>query len=397
MKQLLLFFIIGFFSVTFGSKAVELSQKYQLSKKCQACHMHIIRDWRNSWHAKSHFNKDEYFRKSIKYLAKKQHKSVDAINVTCAKCHNPRIQVTQVGEDYDVIASIGLNKGSKVQQALHDKTISEGINCLVCHNVDKIHTEAPANIRGIDRLEWTKNGLMSGPFADAKSPYHKTQQRDFYKKDPNKLCFVCHANDHSYANNDLKFTNMEKEYKGDQKCTSCHMGKEIESYASSYRFAGKTKKRKIRHHTFAGAHTEKMWKDALKLKLSKKQDSVIITIENPQPHNIPTGFGGREIIVQIQQFKGTKAVKTSTISLTTHYKRKRKRASTPHLALEATKDMSIPAKGSKKLKVAVANGANNIKVTLYYRLVNDEIRDILKLKDPIWEKKYFIVEKSLNY
>jgi len=394
--KIVTFLLTTLASLAFSSQTVELSQKYQTSKKCQACHMHIIKDWRNSWHAKSHYNKDEYFRASIDYLARKSRKSVDVINVECAKCHNPRIKVTKVSDDYNVVASIGLNKGSKVQQALQDKTISEGINCLVCHNVDKIHTNAPASVRGIDRIEWTKNGLMSGPFADAHSPYHKTQQKPWYKKDPNKLCFVCHANDHSYMNHNLQFTNMEKEYKGNQKCTSCHMGKEIESYASSYRMHGKVKKRKIRHHTFDGAHKESLWKGALDLQLQQKGNTLLVEIYNPQPHNIPTGFGGREILVEIQQFSGTKLVKKSTISLTTHYTRKRGKKSTPHVALKASKDMSIPAKGTKKIKIKKEENINNVKVTLYYRLVNDEIHNLLDLKDPIWEKKFFITSKEIK-
>ncbi len=84
------------------------------------------------------------------------------------------------------------------------------------------------------------------------------------------------------------------------------------------------------------------------------------------------------------------------ISLTTHYKRKRGRPSTPHLALKASKDLSIPAKGSKTIKVKTNKNATMAKATLYYRLVNSEIRDLLKLKEKIWAKKFYITSKNIK-
>jgi hypothetical protein len=396
MKTYILFFI-GLTSLLFGAEAVQLSSKYKNSKKCMSCHSHIVKDWQHSWHAKSHYEKDEYFQKEINFIAKKTHTTSDVIEVQCAKCHNPRIGVTKVDKDYAIIASLGLDENSKVKKALKDDTIAEGINCLVCHNINKIKTNAPAHVRGMDRVEWNKNGLMSGPFHDANSPYHKTQKRDFFKKDPNKLCFVCHANEYSYANKKLQFTNMEKEYKGNQKCTECHMSPTVEKYAATYRQQdGTVKKRKIRYHKFIGAHTKSLWKDALKLKVKKAKKELYVTIENPQPHNIPSGFGGREILVEVVFFNGTKVLKKKHISLTTHYTRKHNKKSSPHLALSATKDMSIPAKGSKTIKLPLIPNANVVKVTLYYRLVNEEIHKVLKLKDPIWEEKFFITSKRVN-
>ena len=353
--------------------------------------MHIIKDWRNSWHERSHYKNDEYFKASIDYLHRKTRESINTLKVKCAKCHNPRLSVTDVGDDFKVISAIGLDKGGKVDKALKSKTISEGINCLVCHNINKINYDAPQDIRGMDRVEWNKNGIMSGPFSDAKSPYHKTQQRDFFTKNANQLCFVCHANDHSYVNKNLHFTNMQQEYKGNQKCIECHMGKKVKKYASNLPIDhGHPKVRMIRYHKFAGGHKEEMWKGALKLKAKTKANDIILSIINPQPHNIPSGFGSRELLLEISYYKGGKKVKVKNLSLTTHYKRKRSKPSTPHAAIKASKDLSIPAKGSKTFKISNSVGANKIKIKLYYRLVNDEVRSLLKLKDKIWSKKFFI-------
>jgi len=393
--KIFLILLIGL-QYLYGAKVVDVGERFKSSSSCKVCHKRIVDEWSQSWHSKSHFAKDEYFKKSLEYVSRKSRKSLNAVKVQCATCHNPRISVTSTDESYEIAAVMGLDKDSKVNKAVNDDTISEGINCVVCHNIDKIHDEYDASKRGINRVEWTKSGTMTGPFKDAKSPYHKTKHHDFMDKKPNKLCFVCHANDKSLKG--VVFTNMEKEYKkkGSPSCVECHMGKKRWDVAATYKFNGKAKKRNVRNHGFAGAHVASMWKDALKLKLATKGKNLIIAIYNPQPHNLPSGFGAREIIVNVAYMNGSKVLKEDNISLTRHYTRKRNRVTIPHLAKKQSKDMSIPAKGKKVLKVKKVDGANKVKVTLYYRLVNDDVRNLLKLRDEIWSKKYFITSKTLQ-
>lgn len=389
------FFLIFLLSVTysFGAKVVKVDEKYQESTKCKVCHKRIVEEWSDSWHSKSHIDSDEYFRKSMEYVSRKTRKSLASVNVECATCHNPRISVTDTTQDYEIAAVMGLNKDSKIDKAINDDAISEGINCVVCHNVDKIHDEYDASKRGMDRVEWTKSGTMTGPYKDAKSPYHKTVHHDFMDKTPNRLCFVCHANDRSTKG--LVFTNMESEYKGEQACVECHMGPQQKDVAATYSYNGKKKIRTVRNHGFMGAHSEAMWKDALELSLSIKDRKLLIAISNPQPHNIPSGFGGRELILDVVYKDGTGLeIEKKSISLTTTYQRKRGKASTPHMARKQSKNMSIPAKGKKVLKVDKATGAKSVEVSLSYRLVNDEIRGMLKLKDSIWSKKFPITKAS---
>jgi hypothetical protein len=381
-----------------ASEIVELKDKrYKNSSNCKACHLHLVKDWENSWHAKSHYKNDEYFQKSINYIARKTRQDRKKVQIECAKCHNPRITVSHLDETYNLLASIGLADDKKIKKAINDDTLKEGINCLVCHNIDKIYNNLPSNIRGMDRVKWTKNGLMSGPYKNSKSPYHKVEYRDFMDKNPNKLCFVCHANDKAVVKNGLTFTNMQKEYKGKEKCVECHMGPKKLSYASSYRFKGQNvKKRMIRNHKFIGAHTKEMWRDVLKISLKQNKKDISIIIKNPTPHNIPSGFGSREILVDISYKRGIKEISHKTISLTTHYKRKRNKISIPHLALKVSKDLSIPAKGTKIIKIAKNPKATSIEIKLFYRLVNDEVRNLLKLEQKIWKQKFFITSKTLN-
>ncbi|MDX1296127.1 MAG: multiheme c-type cytochrome, partial [Sulfurimonadaceae bacterium] len=205
-----------------GQAAPELNSKYHDSSNCKACHQKIVSEWRESYHAKSHYNSNEYLRKSMDYVGRKDRRSANAIKIECATCHNPRIAITETGMDYEIQAAMQLDNLSEVNKALESDELSEGINCLVCHNVDKIHNDLDSSKRGVHRISWNPVGTMSGPFADAKSPYHKTQYRDFFGKDPKNLCFVCHANDRSTQG--LVFANTQKEYKDvDKQCADCHM------------------------------------------------------------------------------------------------------------------------------------------------------------------------------
>ena len=394
MKIVLLTII--FYSALFGAKVVQVDERFQDSQKCKACHLRIVTEWSQSWHSKSHYQNDEYFRKSIDYVARKTRKSLNSVKVKCATCHNPRISVTSTDEDYEIDAVMGLDKGSAIDKAVNSKAISEGVNCVVCHNIDKIHDEYDATKRGINRVEWTASGTMTGPYKDAKSPYHKTIHHDFMDKKPNKLCLVCHANDRSV--NGLVFTNMQSEYKSKGKsCVECHMGPAKKDVAATYKmYNGKAKMREVRHHGFAGAHIGMMWKDALELSLSQKGKDVLVTITNPQPHNLPSGFGSREILVELAYKNGDKVLETKTVSLTRHYTRKKSKPTIAHLAKKQSKDVSIPAKGKKVLKVPTVKGATSVEVTLSYRLVNDEVRELLKLKEAIWSNKSFITKTTLK-
>ena len=388
-----------FFTTLYGAPeaAPELNDKFSDSTNCKKCHMHIVKQWALSYHAKSHYNSDEYFRKSIDYVQRKTRKPINAVKVQCAACHNPRISVTSTGIDYEIDSVMKLTKGSAVNKAVANKALAEGINCLVCHNVDKVHKGLPESKRGIHRIKWNRVGIMSGPFEDAKSPYHKTQERDFFSKDSKQLCFVCHANDRSESN--LIFANTKAEYKKSSKlCADCHMSPKKVGIASNLPIDnGKPKKRMIREHGFVGAHTNWLWEDALTLTGVIDKGQLLMTLHNENPHNIPTGFGARELILDITFMSGSSTLKSSSISLTQHYKDRRGKKTIPHLAVEASAEQSVPAKGKKQVAIALHKDATNAIVTLSYRLVNDEVRTLLKLKETQWSEKKFITKTNIRF
>jgi hypothetical protein len=395
MGRLFLITIINFLvltqtSVYASGDTVALSEQYKDSSKCEACHNHIIKDWSDSWHAKSHYKNDEYFQKTVDYIARKSRKSKNSIQVACAGCHNPRISVTQTTIDDEIMAVMKLDKNSKVAKALKNDALSEGINCVVCHNIDKIHTDLDDAKRGIHRVNWLPQGTMAGPFKDAFSPYHKTEQRDFFSDKADMLCLVCHANDRSEEG--LVFTDMKKEYQNSNKmCVDCHMSPRKKGLASTLPInSGKQIEREVRDHGFRGAHTKSMWEGALDLKASKKGGDLVITIENFNPHNIPSGFGSRELLIDIEYKNNGEIIQRKSISLTRHYTSKRDKPTIPHLALKQTADMSVPANGSKSVMVSLEPKADSVVITLSYRLVNDEIREMLDLKEALWSEKMLI-------
>ncbi len=394
MKLLLILSIL--LSNLFASKVIEVDKKYISSKKCKTCHIHIVKEWKQSWHYKSHYNNDEYFRATIDYISRKTRKSLNSVKIQCARCHNPRIAVTSTDMNYELESIMDLNINKEIDKAVNSEVISEGINCIVCHNIDKIHTNKDSTVRGLERVEWTQSGTMIGPFDDAVSPYHQTKQRDFMDKDPNTLCFVCHANDRAIGG--LIFTNMEEEYGDNQeKCVDCHMGPKKAYVAATFKQKnGKAKPRDIRSHKFQGAHVESFLLDALSLSLKEENDLLYITLINKNPHNIPSGFGSRELIIDLIYKKNKKFFKKETLSLTRYYIRKGNKPSIAHLAISASKDTSVPAKGEKVVTFKKVKGATSVEVKVYYRLVNDEVRSLLKLKEPIWSQKSLITTGSLE-
>lgn len=381
----------------FAAEVVEVADKYKDSGKCKACHSPIVKQWDNSWHAKSHYGNDEYFQKTIDYVARKSSgKSLNTIKIECATCHNPRISVTSTSAEYEAIAALHLDKDTAASKAIKSDAIVEGINCVVCHNIDQIHDELPADKRGMNRVTWMKSGIMTGPFADAKSPYHKVEQRSFMDTNPNQLCFVCHANDTSEEGH--RFIDMQSEFKNNGKaCVDCHMGPRKDGVASTLPIDnGKARKRPVREHGFIGGHVESMWQNALGVEARKNGAMLEVILNNPQPHALPSGFGSREILIEAQYMSGGKVIKSEALSLTAHYLSKRGKPTVPHLAAKTTQAISIPAQGSKAFSLVIPAGAQSVNIVVSYRLVNDEIREMLELKDPIWSKKMVIKKVALK-
>ncbi len=393
MKTLLLIILV---TNILATESVKLEDRYSTSKNCKACHNHILKDFKKSWHARSHITKNEYYKKSIEYIARKSRgKSFEMVEVECAKCHNPRISKTKTSEDDSLRYLMNL-KNKTIDDATNDQKLTEGINCLVCHNIDNIHNDKDESIRGMDRVDWVKSGMMSGPYDNAKSPYHKVEKRNFMKEDVNNLCFVCHANKRS--NLGVEIANMKKEYnsvKGKKKlCVDCHMSASHKGIAARFIQNGKTTftSRIVRNHTFKGAHYSDMLKGSLGLEISVVNETLLVIIKNDLPHNVPSGMGARELVLEIIEDN-----KKRLVLLSSTYFNKRDKLSIP-LCVKNIKDpvSYIKAKSTKKMSFKIAKGVYKVSVNLYYKLVNDQVNKVLKLEDKKWNKLNLIASQKVR-
>lgn len=369
------------------------------SVNCKSCHGHIVRDWSKSWHARSHYEKNEYFHNMIDYISKKSYKSKSRIKVTCARCHNPRIGIKKVDEFEDIGHAFDLkNSDSTLEKAVNSEVLKEGINCIVCHKIASIKSSSDKTKRGNDILTWLQPGMIGGPFDDAKSSFHKTKQQTFFNN-PDKLCLVCHENIINASGLMIARTGEEfRAAKGaKKKCVDCHMGVKKEGFAALVKNSeGIKKSRMVRRHRFIGAHSNKMLREALDISLKADKKSINVTIKNPNPHNVPTGFGGREVIVTLLYDFGNGKTKQVERRFTSQYWNKRSRLTVPFLA-QKQKLFSIPAYGTKKVRFKRPNGLKSLTATLSYRLVNKTIGDILKLKQKRWSKEEVIRTRSFLF
>ncbi len=378
--------------------ADEIPQRCSSSINCKSCHGHIVKDWERSWHAKSHVDKNEYYRKSLEFVAKRRYKGVNRVKFECAVCHNPRISLKKVSEFADIDYAFNTrNKDSELVKAVEQEALKEGINCIVCHKIDSIDDSQSKFKRGNTILTWLETGTIGGPFADSKSNFHKSKQQKFFNN-PDKLCLVCHDNMRGYKDFIIADTGDEfRANKREEKCVDCHMSKKVKGYAALVKNAeGKKVKRLIRRHKFAGAHSEGMIKGALDVKLKADQNFLYVTITNPNPHSVPTGFGGRAIIIEVKSKIGGRENLQKKV-LTTHYKSKRGRPTIPHMAVTQKSDVEFEPYKARTFKFKRIKMSQEAVVRVSFQLVNDEIAEILDLKEKRWRQKRLIQEVKARY
>jgi len=309
VKLIKIFFVMLFLTFLNYSKGID--KKYQTNADCQACHLKISKDWEKSKHFHSHYTKNELYNNVLEYIVVKDILKIkEEIIVYCAKCHNPRIEKRAVSE-IDKIGKLLDIDEQTLYKMINTAYMKNGINCIVCHNVMSIEQN---NSRvGFDAVKFGPQGVMYGPFKGAKSPYHLTKQKDFFKKEPNKLCMVCHKSGtnrfglkvYTTGEEYLEFKNSSDDEV--QNCVECHMSGEKNGVASNYRGEGGMVNRMVRDHIFRGIG---IIKNGKYLTLSKKLlgDEFSVKISNFIPHKFPTGYGLREVELQVKFYDKNKKI-----------------------------------------------------------------------------------------
>lgn len=374
-----------------------IEEKYAVAANCRPCHQVIVKDWESSLHAKSHYSKNELYRRSLEYVAKKKYKTKEQVEVHCAKCHNPRIAVKSAGDPYG--AAMGF-KDAAVEKALNAEYLKDGVNCIVCHNVKSIDFSKDPYKRGAKSITWGENHVMVGPYKDAKSPYHDTMYRPFFKEEPDRLCFVCHYNTRSTEG--IQSCSTGEEYvsvKSEKRCVDCHMGATHEGHSIQSRVSGEftDKVRHLKSHLFMGVRNGNIMPEALKVSARAKAAVLKVQLENLTPHKVPTAYGGREINILVT-FNGADGIlKRVHERLGARYVDNRGRETLPHLAAEVKTDNRLEPLEVRSVDFAVPSGAMSADIAVEYRLVSKAWVETLELKDPTYLNAYPVKRLKISF
>lgn len=386
--------------------AEDIGKKWESNENCEACHTEISSKWETSRHSNSHFSKNDLFKKSLMYMVKENYKfSLNELKVTCAKCHNPRITQKSVTENdkYLLMMDLGHVKEG-YDKKLNTKNMKNGINCVVCHNVDKIHLDKSKGSQGLNNITFGPQGTMYGPFDDADSPYHKTEKRDHFINDDPKLCFVCHYSTDNHNGIEVYATGKEYDmYSQDtnetvEGCKTCHMSDKRKGFASNHARVGKKpKERMVREHRFASVDNSNILNDHIDVKSSTRNGSFVINIKNNTPHNIPTGYGLREIFLKVTYFdKNDKLVGKDQTVLGAQWRSAKGKPTIPHMATLKVKDTRLAGKSSKDYTFTIPKGAVYAKYTFSYRLISEEMAKEIGITDEFFLKEYTFSEQRVH-
>ncbi|SFV90264.1 hypothetical protein MNB_SV-4-1102 [hydrothermal vent metagenome] len=379
-----------------------LGKKWESNKNCEACHQEISKKWKTSRHAHSHFSKNDLFKKSLEYIVRKNPTIIlDEVKVKCARCHNPRLTKRHISDEEKVGLLFGDHQTTKHFHSMLDNvTMKNGINCMVCHNIDEIHLDKKKGSGGMKSVKFGPQGVMFGPFADAVSPYHKTKQRAHFVGNKPTLCFVCH---YSFKNaNGVEVYATGKEYDrfkvNEEGCKDCHMSKKYKGFASNFASNGQSPKaRMVRIHRFASVDNSNVLNDYVDVKGSTEGHTFVVTLRNKAPHKVPTGYGLREIILKVTFLdKNDKLLETKQYVLGTQWVDAAGKPTIPHLAVKIAKDTRMDGKSTKAYRFTIPKNAVYATYSFSYRLISKELAKKIGITDPFFLREYTFSQQRVH-
>ncbi len=393
-------------SVILMTSIFALDKRWESNKDCEACHAKISSNWEKSRHAKSHFDNNDLFKKTLLYMVQEDSNLIlNELKINCAKCHNPKIKQKSVSKSDKFLLLMDLDDTKeKYDKILNSKNMKNGINCTVCHNINKIDLDKIKGSEGLNSITFGPPGTMYGPFDDAVSPYHKTAQREYFIDDNPKLCFACHYSGENHNNVEVYSTGKEyEEFVKDSKksidgCKSCHMSKRKIGVASNFSKVGeRAKTRMVREHRFASVDNSDILQKYIEIKAHIKKNKFIINIKNNTPHSIPTGYGLREVVLSVTYFNSANKIigKGKTI-LGTKWSGNKGKYTIPHLSTYKGKDTRLKGRSIKKYKFKIPKTVKAIEYKAYYKLIGDDMAKEIGITDPFFLKDYIFAKKRIT-
>ena len=325
---------------------------------------------------------------------------LDEVKVDCAKCHNPRITKKSVENKDKYLLLMGIEENKEeMQRVLNTENMKNGINCVVCHNIDEIHLDKSKGSQGMNNVKFGSQGTMFGPFDDADSPYHKTAQRAHFMDDDPTLCFACHYSTKNKHGVEVYATGKEYDAQDSKEgCKECHMSKKYQGVASNYAKDGRTPKaRMVRQHRFASVDNSNIMIDYIDVKSRTEGGKFILNIKNKTPHNIPTGYGLREIILTVVYFdKSDKQIGEARKVLASKWVDANGDETIPHLAKSKAEDTRLAANSSEDYAFSIPKDALYAKYIFSYRLISENMAKTIGITDPFFLKEYIFSERRIH-
>jgi hypothetical protein len=386
-----------------SSNSQKLSEHWQTNKNCEACHQDFSKNWETTRHSNSHYSKNDLFKKSLDYIITKNPTIIsDEIKVKCAQCHNPKLAKRHLSDEEKVgLLFEDKDTQKEIRSLLDNPLMQNGINCIVCHTMDKIHIDKKKGSGGMESVTFGKEGTVYGPFDDADSPYHKSFKREHFATKGPGLCFVCH---YSYKNaHGLDVYATGKEYdkfasSPDEGCKDCHMSEQYEGYATNYKQPGMTlKKRLIRKHRFASVDNSNIMLDYVDVKGRVKGNDFVLYLTNHAPHKIPTGYGLRQIILTVTFLdKKENVIEVQRKVLGVKWTDEEGEETIPHLAVKIAEDTRLEGKKRGAYRFKIPAGAVAARYRLSYRLVSETMAKKMGVSDPFFLHEYIFSEQRLH-
>jgi len=383
------------------SLEANMDKKWSSNKNCQACHQKISKHWETSRHANSHFTKNDLFKKTIEYILLKNPKMVlEEVKVSCAQCHNPRIGKENLRNDEKILLAMENDTTKEEFEGILDaEHMKNGINCVVCHNVEEIHLDKAKGSEGSGSVKFGPQGTMYGPFSDAVSPYHKTEMRDHFASDTPDLCFTCHYSAKNRHGVEVYSTGKEYDTSATENegCRDCHMSEKKDGHASNYSKADASPvSRSVREHVFASVDNSDILSKYVAVNAKKIDNMVEITLNNSAPHRVPTGDGLRELSVKVEFFdaKNQSLAKENQL-IAAQWKDKNGNITIPHEAVTKSMDTRIEPKSSQAYLFNIPQGAVSVKYHLGYRLIGKDMAQMIGVEDPFFLREYKTISQTL--
>lgn len=378
----------------------KVPERFSSSKYCIGCHVQKGKDWKTTWHSRSNIKKNPLYKKTLEYISSMTYKSVDDLDINCGQCHSPKMGVKKLDYSYAVSQAFGIQtkETEKIHKEMDNETSNDGISCIICHNIDKIKHSKDINQRGFEAVVFGKNDTMTGPFDDSnRTSYHHMQKRSFFNEDVNTLCKVCHQ---GYKENNIDVYATGEEYdasKSEEKCADCHMGQRRPSIVAPI-VKGTTKAitRLTRRHLFKGARNSDILRDSMKVDVSSDRVNTLVTIKNLTPHKLPTGFTGRELVLEIIYYHNSKKIQIKTKRINTLYVDKNNEETLAYVAKKMVSDTRLNPYEARKYSVTNPKNATSADINIWYRLVKKSLVPLLGVTEPEFLKKYGIYQASIK-